>query len=259
MKGKIIFFICACGIILLQACGTTLVSKGTLTAVNPSKHDVFIHSELREFLKKNPNPRIVLRVPTTTGTITTTESEKNENYNSLYGRIEREFMKEGYTVRDRSLLNALVASGQYGSHKEIGEKIQTDIILEIISITENELDKDIQTEAKFLKNFKQETLNKVDVKQVLERRLTIKEYIINCKIVLVSSGATVGMATFFYCPCDGNLPFDVKAEIPFGGEYTLRVKTEKDTGWYNSYEFGFKLVTISEMLANDLMKIFRGQ
>jgi hypothetical protein len=267
MKSKIIFLICICGIISLQACGPkTLVSKGTLSAVNTPKNDVFIHPELREFLRKNPKPSIVLRVPTATGGITTTESEKIENYNSLYGRIEREFLKEGYTVRDRSLLEALVASGQNWSYKEIGEKIQTDIILEIVSITKNNLDKqsmDIQTEAKFLKNFKQHTASQqiqtTDAIEALERHLVIHHYIINCKIILVNSGSTVGMATFSYCRCDENFPLNIRAEIEFMGGYILRVKTEEDTRWYTSYSFGIQLETLSEMLANDLMKIFQGQ
>ncbi|MDR1348714.1 MAG: hypothetical protein LBJ63_09895 [Prevotellaceae bacterium] len=133
-KNIILILIYLCSIIILQSCAAAIAVKGKVSAVSHG-NEIVVNPELREFLRKNPNPRVVLRVPSTTSNVTVAESERNSEYNSLYGRIEKELMKEGYTIRDRNLLS----SGQNLSYRDIGEKIETDIIIEIVSITESKI------------------------------------------------------------------------------------------------------------------------
>jgi hypothetical protein len=140
-KNIILILICLCGIVILQSCAAAIAVKGKVSAV-ARENEIVVNPELREFLKKNPNPRVVLRVPSITSNVTVAESERNSEYNSLYGRIEKELIKEGYTIRDRSMLNSVLSSGQNLSYKEIGEKIETDIIIEIVSITSNKMSDD---------------------------------------------------------------------------------------------------------------------
>jgi len=276
MKGKIIFFICACGIILLQACMPSKVIKGTVKVAGDT-HEVIVQSEFRDFLKKNSKPSIVLRVPTTTGTIMTTEAEKIGNYNSLYGRIERELMKAGYTVRDRNLLNNLLLSGQNLSYKEIGEKIQTDIMIEIISITSHTiLNEEMEVELLFPDKLPKKKngsyygtddfvwgQNKPVAEKDIKNMLTVRNYTVDCKIILVNEGRTVGMTTFYYNRCDGDCSFELSAKrTPFylyELEKDKNIRVEGSSRWYDGVIFSFELNYLSEMLANDLMKIFRGQ
>jgi len=224
MKNLASIFILLITIILLSECRVqqpqqlqSTVIQGTFTAVNIPKPEIVVQPELREFLKKNPKPRVVLRVPSTTSNVTATESEKNNEYNNLYGRIERELMKAGYTVRDRSLLNNLLTSGQNLSFKEIGEKVQTDIIIEIISISHKRID-DISNKQVDIEHIKLNAEGEYEnflgylydpgtipiTKERLKLRLYTENYIIDCKIVLVNTGATVAMLTFNYCRGDKN-------------------------------------------------------
>jgi hypothetical protein len=110
MKNFIIGLICTCSIIILQSCSSwgryILKTEGTAVKAKVSatapENKIVINNELREFLKKNPNAKMVVRVPTsTTGGIVISESWLG----GLYGSVERELINAGYTVIDRNLLS----------------------------------------------------------------------------------------------------------------------------------------------------------
>ena len=252
---------------MLQACDTTKVSKGTIVVTKVPKNETVVQPELCEFLKNKPKPSIVLRVPMTKEDVTTTEAGKIDKYSSVYGRIERELMKAGYIVRDRSLLNEVLASGKNVSYQEIGEKIQTDIILEIISIAERSIDKnsfDIQTEYKYPRSY-QVMHEDTDIEKDLKSHVNIINYVIDCKIILVKSGTTVGMSTFNYCNCNKNLNgicnLNFKVTMPAStiNPSSIRIEGGDDSKWYMSMTWIIELEYLSERLANDLIKIFKGQ
>ena len=266
MKEKIILFICACCFVLLQSCGTSgKFGKGTVGITNVSKPEIIVQPELREFLKNNPKPRIMLRVPFETSNVTTTESGKISEYNSLYGRIEKELMKVGYIVRDRSMLNAVINSTPNASYQEIGEKTQTDIILEIISISRipvGKQDIDFQTEFQRPRGF---GMSDFDFKQDIQNSIIIEKYIVDCKIVLVNSGTTVGMSTSNYCNCSKNLNklCDVEFKVIRNNnnwqQVWKKLKSPVDSKWYDKLDYGIPMEDLSEMVANDLIKIFQRQ
>ena len=273
-KNFLLFSILLFVFVLLQSCGASeKIGKGTIGVTNVPKPEIIVQPELREFLKNNPKPSIVLRVPATTSNVTTTESGNISEYNSLYGRIEKELKKVGYIVRDRSMLNEVLSSGKNVSYQEIGEKIQTDIILEIISISKTTIDKqniDIQTD-----------YTNADIKQDLLNSFIIEKYIVDCKIVLVNSGTTVGMSTSNYCHCNKSFSISNGCNIEFkvirGGSSAfglnalvaslndvdsgsgIYLKNEADSKWYNKLTYGIPMEDLSEMVANDLIKIFKGQ
>jgi hypothetical protein len=270
---KTIILIYLCGIIILQSCAAVAV-KGRVSAVAP-ENEIVVNPELREFFKKNPNPRVVLRVPSTTSNVTASESEKNSDYNSLYGRIEKELMKEGYTVRDRNMLNSILSSGQNLSYKEIGAKIETDIIIEIVSITSSKISDDSKeitfeqtvfpSTNKLLPD-KKKLINELD--RLMNNVLVVENYTVDCKVVLVNEGTTVGMFTFNYCNCsEATSPCAIEVRTNKAGkEYwitpeaeILIVRTEGETKWYAGVNFVAKLNDISEILAHDLVKILRGK
>jgi len=259
MKQKIVLLICLCSLVVLQSCSTRKFGKGTVSANKVPRPEIVVQPALREFLKKNPTPSIVLRVPFATSSVTRTEDI--DDYNSLYGRIEKELMKVGYIVRDRSMLNTVLSSGENLSYQEIGKKIQTDIILEIIAISKAPVDKqniDIQTEFKY-----PSYINNADIKQDLLNNISMTKYIVDCKIVLINSGETVGMYTANYCRCNKNLnqscPFDFQIYIRGEDGYMWRWIKGADSKWYEKINYLIDMEELSEMVANDLIKIFQGQ
>ncbi len=102
--------------------------------VNPylnAKSEIIIRPELQELLDKNgQNLKIVLRVPAMPPQVSQADIIAK---NKLYDIIERALYKAGFTVRDRALLEK-VLQGEIGSYREVADKIDTDIILEIISL-----------------------------------------------------------------------------------------------------------------------------
>ncbi|MDR2653534.1 MAG: hypothetical protein LBC68_14720 [Prevotellaceae bacterium] len=289
MKKNIIILICVCSIIILQSCASEHIVKGKFSAVAP-KNEIVVSPELREFLTKNPNPRVVLRVPSTTSSITASESEKNSQYNSLYGRIEKELMKEGYTVRDRNLLNNLLSSGQNLSYKEIGEKVQTDIIIEIVSINSSKIsdnnkkikiEEDISVHGKnnssalsilffdFTNDLSQHSKAMNDINAQMNNAFSVNSYTVDCKIILVNEGTTVGMFTFNYCRCNENDPCAVEIRTyrkgrsyylyPDSDDGIIRVEGDIDTRWLYRINYQSELNDISEILTRDLVNILRGK
>jgi hypothetical protein len=163
-------------------------------------------------------------------------------------------MREGYTVRDRNLLNNLLLSGQNLSYKEIGEKIETDIIIEIISITSEMIsanDKKVELEERKLSPDFEATY-----------RLDAENFTVDCKIILVNDGTTAGMLTLWFRRC---LP-DVEQCL-----FTLTLKKDVWEEWWSSIIFSFqdetkpygsltwnyKLDTIAHSVASTLVGILR--
>jgi hypothetical protein len=184
-------------------------------------------------------------------------------------------MKEGYTVRDRSLLNNLLSSGQNLSYKEIGEKIETDIIIEIVSVTSSNLLDDSKeytfekTVGPFTKKLFPDRNKLIDeLNRQMNNAVTVENYTVDCKVILVNEGTTVGMFTFNYCSCMPTMEvcaMEVRTARA-GKEYWINpdseilfVRPEGEVKWYPKVGFFIKLNVISEILARDLVKILRGQ
>lgn len=101
------------------------------TIVYELASDVSLKDSWKAYVAQNPSPKIVLRVPGNRKDITQAEMIQNE---SLYNDIEKRLLQGQFTVRDRSLLNeVLTRAGQELSYSEIGRRIDTEIILEIVS------------------------------------------------------------------------------------------------------------------------------
>jgi hypothetical protein len=191
MKNFIFLLLFVFTIVSMQSCKTIY---GTITTT-VEKPDIVITPELRAFLKNNPNPRLVVRVPSASTVVTADNTYKD--YNNLYGQIERILMEAGFTVRDRGLLASLLASGQ-SNYKEIGEKAEVDLIIEIAAPTVN------YSKTKSVK-YKKEYENKKSWRKELnaiEKGLLVEEYTIDCKIILVEKGLTIGILSFQYSACE---------------------------------------------------------
>ncbi|MCX6561599.1 MAG: hypothetical protein NTZ26_13925 [Candidatus Aminicenantes bacterium] len=147
------------------------------TIVYQLDSDVSLKDSWKASISQNPTAKIVLRVPGYSKEITQAEMT---TYESLYNDIERKLLQAQFTVRDRSLLReVLTRAGGELSYSEIGKKVDTDIILEIVSFQKGTLTGTTFTEGSAVPP------TPVDVfGAVLEGR-----------IILVASGEVVGMFT----------------------------------------------------------------
>jgi hypothetical protein len=96
-------------------------------------NDIFVNANLKRFLRDNPSPKIVLRVPNTDDKATSNTSTGKEN-NLLYNAIEKEFLKSGFSVRDRGLFNEIINKSQSTDYSKIQDLTNTDLILEVVNI-----------------------------------------------------------------------------------------------------------------------------
>jgi len=96
-------------------------------------NDVYANGNLKEYLKGNRSPKIVLRVPNSNDKATS-NTKNAQNNDVLYNAIEKEFLKEGFSVRDRGLFNEIIDKSKSTDYSKIGEETNTDLILEVVSI-----------------------------------------------------------------------------------------------------------------------------
>jgi len=99
------------------------------------ENEIVVKPSLVTFLKTTPEPKIVLRVPVPQGNLAQEEQKNSEALNSVYNVIEKELLKAGFTVRDRALLTEVLRNNPKIDYRAIKEKIDTQLILEIVSLT----------------------------------------------------------------------------------------------------------------------------
>jgi hypothetical protein len=116
-------------IIFLASC-----SSSTKIIKYPKKSDeIYANNNLRQFLTSNSSPKIVLRVPNTADKATSNTATSKDN-NILYNAIEKEFLKSGFSVRDRGLFNEIIDKSSSTDYSKIKDLTDTDLILEVVNI-----------------------------------------------------------------------------------------------------------------------------
>tara|TARA_R110000850_G_C9741158_1_gene444387 strand:- start:159 stop:470 length:312 start_codon:yes stop_codon:yes gene_type:complete len=73
---------------------------------NPAGDEITTTERLSEFLNNNPSPKIVLRTPNTG------QATEENDVSSLYSAIEKEFLSQGFIVRDRNLFNQVISNNE---------------------------------------------------------------------------------------------------------------------------------------------------
>lgn len=170
----------ACAISLLTGCATVGVVKAPV-----QENEVIITPEFKKFLDAQDNVSVVLRVPFTAERVSQSEQKDVSKYDTVYNRIEKNLLKAGFTVRDRGLLENLMSQSMT-NYREINERIETDIIIEILGI-DFAGDNYVNT-ATYKKNGKPMKLPAKDA-------LNLQTAKLECKFIVVSRGLTGAMAT----------------------------------------------------------------
>lgn len=230
-----IFSIAAVAVATLVSCSP--VSK--VIKYPKSADEIYANNNLKEFFKTNKTPNIVLRVPNNNDKATSNTSVSKDN-NVLYNAIEKELLRQGFSVRDRGLFNELLSKSQTSDYSKIKELTNTDVILEVVNIDPAVV----------------YTTNKVTL--VGKRKQTeqigsvaYKKYgaSVEFRLIMVKNNEIAGSYKYNYQPCPNGCEIGT---FKFSGKKANSQVVLKETVSVNTLEEFIKLCT------QDLVNSFRG-
>ena len=213
-------------------------SSSTKIINYPKKPDeIFVNANLKQFLKANTAPKMVLRVPNSADKATSNTSTNQDN-NLLYNAIEKEFLKAGFSVRDRGLFNEIINKTGSTDYSKIQDLTNTDLILEVVNIDP----KVIYSTNKVTvvsKKKRTEEIQGIDYK----RYGASVEY----KLIIVKNNEIAGAYKYNYKPCPDGCAIGT---FSFVGKRSKEIALKESVS-VNSLEEFIKFST------NDLIKSFK--
>lgn len=179
MKKSIFTLFSIC--ILLGSCSSSKTLK-----YSPKQDDIIRTESLKDFLKENKNPKVVLRVNAASMSLT-----EDENNDYLYNAIENQLLASGFVVRDRQLFNQIIENDDNNiDYKKLREQSDTELIIEL-----TKLDPKIIYETN--KYYDKNNREKVEKDYTYKRYGASVEY----KVVMITSNEFAGVYKFNYTPC----------------------------------------------------------
>jgi hypothetical protein len=192
--------------------------------------ETYANPNLKQFFKENRNPNIVLRVPNNNDKATSNTSTNRSN-DVLYNTIEKELLKENFSVRDRGLFNELLSKSATSDYSKIKELTNTDIILEVVSIDPSVLYTTNKVTTVTSKK-EAENIGNVDYKE--------KGASVEYKVILVKNNEIAGTYKFNYKPCPGGCEL---ITFKFTGKKGSRKPVLRETVEINTMEEFLKITT----------------
>lgn len=191
-----------------------------------SPDDTYANPNLKTFFKENRTPSIVLRVPNNSDRVTS-----NSVINVLYNAIEKELVKQNFSVRDRGLFNELLNKSQTSDYSKIKELTNTDIILEVVNMDLSVL---YSTNKITTVGTKKETvkLGNIDYKE--------KGASAEFKVILVKTNEIAGTYKYNYTPCENGCEIGT---FKFTGKKGNKKMELRETVEINTMEEFVKLST----------------
>jgi len=185
----------AIALLLTTGCG----SYTSLIKYQKLPDDVYAKNDLKEYLKSNQSPKIVLRVPNSNDKATS-NTVSNQNNTVLYNAIEKELLKEGFNVRDRGLFNEIMDKSKSADYSKLGEETDTDLILEVVNIN---------TEIAYSTN--KITMVNNNGKGPDESNIGLVNYkkngaVVEFRLILVKNNEIAGNYKYNYTPCINGCP-----------------------------------------------------
>ncbi|MBW8687234.1 hypothetical protein [Chitinophaga rhizophila] len=109
----------------------------------------------------------------------------------VYNIIEKELLKENFTVRDRALFNEIVKkTGEKIDYTELKNSTDTDIILELTNLETNVI---YSTNEYYTSSGKKKLFKKGDI--------AARGYKVDFKVILIKNNEFAGNYNFQYVPC----------------------------------------------------------
>jgi hypothetical protein len=200
--------------------------------------EVYANNNLKEFFKDNKSPNIVLRVPNNNDKATSNTSTSKDN-NVLYNAIEKELLRQGFSVRDRGLFNELLSKAQTSDYSKIKDLTNTDLILEVVNIDPAV----VYTTNKITlvgKRKETEQIGNIDYKKFGAS--------VEFRIIMVKNNEIAGTYKYNYHPCPNGCELGT---FSFAGRRANQKVLLKETVSVNTLEEFIKICT------QDLIKSFR--
>jgi hypothetical protein len=180
------------GVCLLGIALSSAAAAATHVVVQPRvpPPDNVTQPALLTFMKTVRNPTIVLRVPAPQTLVTQAQGQQGSaDLGEGYLTIEKELVKAGFTVRDRGLLVEILRSNQNLDYGVIQQKIDAQLILEIVSIQRRSYGNDVYVEA-----------NRHREGRLRRGEFPISGWHFESRIIMVSSGEIGGIYTVDVAP-----------------------------------------------------------
>ncbi len=172
--------------ILSMAFGIASCSSSKTLKFTKKADDVVKTESLKEFLKNNKNPKVVLRVTNTSYTVT-----EGEDINYVFNAIENQLLASGFIVRDRQLFNQIIGNTDNNvDYNVLKNKSDTDLIIELTKL-------DPKVKYSTNKYYNQKNEEKLESDYLHERYGASVEF----KVILISSNQFAGIYKFNYTPC----------------------------------------------------------
>lgn len=221
-------------VLLLASC-----SSSTKIIKFPKRADeVFANNNLKDFFKTNRNPNIVLRVPNSADKATSNTTTNADN-NVLYNAIEKELLKQGYSVRDRGLFNEIINKSGSTEYSKIKDLTNTDLILEVVNIDPKVIYSTNKVTLVRKKKAK-EQIGNVDYKRYGAS--------VEFRIIMVKNNEIAGTYKYNYQPCPTGCEL---GSFKFTGKSSSKQVVLRETVSVNTLEEFITLCT------QDLIKSFR--
>lgn len=201
-------------------------------------NEVFANNNLKEFFKTNGSPNIVLRVPNTDDKATSNTSTNKDN-NVLWNAIEKELLRQGFSVRDRGLFNEIINKTGSTDYSKIKDLTNTDLILEVVNIDP----KVVYTTNKVTLTGKKRVTQQIG-------EIDYKRYgaSVEFRLIMVKNNEIAGSYKYNYEPCVNGCEL---ASFNFKGKRNRREVELRETISVNILEEFIKVCT------QDLTKSFK--
>lgn len=192
---------------LVTSCTTTKTAYFT-----KRENEVITTPALKEFLKKNKNPKVVLRITSANYPFSRTIEENDfeieegisqDDYNNLYNIIEKELMMNGFIVRDRELFKRILNNKENTlDYKKIGKQADTDLIIELTELNTNILHE--------TNRYKENNTNEVTTSEIVYKNNTGQK--MSFKAIIVDKNEFAGSYSFNYTPCVDGCVFEDRSK-----------------------------------------------
>lgn len=185
------------GLLIVSTLLCGCLQKGYVKYTN-KVDEVIATQMIKDYIKENPNPSIVLKVPVSENRIT--QSDPNSY---MYNAIEKELLNGGFDVKDRSLFNEVIGKSKEINYSEIQKLTGTDLILELVHSSTKEV-------------FTTNRYYRTDGSERISTENTFDKYgaVIEFKLTLIEKNQYAGSYLFNYVPCT-DIKQDCECEVAY--------------------------------------------
>lgn len=168
---------------ILASCS---LSKGTISFERKAD-EIIATPQIKDYLKKNPNPTIVLKAPNSENKAT--QSDPNSY---IYNAIEKELLLAGFNVKDRGLFNEVVGKSKEINYEELKKLTNTQLLLELVNVS---------TRVEYGTNV---FITENGDEKVANQNFKLYGAVIEFKLTIIETNQFAGSYSFYITPCSAS-------------------------------------------------------